>query len=70
MIGRMTDSGQSKRHRYGKGSRTRVSKTGKCNTMVMGPGGYRVSDFFRVGLPLNMVMFCAATFLIPIFWPP
>lgn len=38
--------------------------------MVMGPGGYRVSDFFRVGLPLNMVMFCAATFLIPIFWPP
>jgi di/tricarboxylate transporter len=42
----------------------------QTNTMVMGPGGYRFSDYLRVGLPLNIVLCIAATVLIPWFWPP
>jgi hypothetical protein len=28
----------------------------QCNLMVYGPGGYRFSDYFRVGIPLNLLM--------------
>jgi di/tricarboxylate transporter len=38
--------------------------------MVMGPGGYFVRDFLRVGVPLNLLMAIAATILIPLFWDP
>ena len=38
------------------------------NTIVMGPGGYRFSDFLRIGIPLNLVMWAMATILIPLFW--
>ena len=42
----------------------------QTNTLVMGPGGYRFSDYLRVGLPMNIILAIAAAFLIPIFWPP
>ena len=39
------------------------------NVLVMGPGGYRVRDFVRVGLPLTLILFVAVLVLLPIFWP-
>ncbi|MCF3972397.1 SLC13 family permease [Paracoccus salsus] len=41
----------------------------QTNTLVYGPGGYRFSDFIRVGLPLNFLMAVVASLVIPIFWP-
>lgn len=37
--------------------------------MVYGPGRYRFVDFFRVGLPLVLVIFAIAMFLVPKYWP-
>lgn len=39
------------------------------NLLVMGPGGYRFSDYWRVGLPLEILIAVAATVLLPWFWP-
>lgn len=41
----------------------------QTNMMVYGPGGYRFSDYLRVGLPLNLVTLLIASALIPVFWP-
>jgi di/tricarboxylate transporter len=41
----------------------------QCNTLVMGPGGYRFGDYWRLGLPLSAIVVVVATALIPIFWP-
>jgi di/tricarboxylate transporter len=41
----------------------------QTNTLVYGPGGYRFTDFMRVGIPLNLLMMTATTLLIPLFWP-
>lgn len=41
----------------------------QTNTLVYGPGGYRFTDFIRVGLPLNVLMALTASTVIPIFWP-
>lgn len=41
----------------------------QTNTLVYGPGGYRFSDFLRIGVPLNIVMMLAMSFLIPMFFP-
>jgi di/tricarboxylate transporter len=41
----------------------------QTNTFIYGPGGYRFSDFLRVGGPLNLLMLIVATFVIPIFFP-
>ncbi|TAH34289.1 MAG: SLC13 family permease [Planctomycetota bacterium] len=41
----------------------------QVNTIVYGPGGYRFSDYVRVGVPLNLLWWLLATFLIPVFWP-
>jgi di/tricarboxylate transporter len=37
--------------------------------LVYGPGRYRFFDFFKVGLPLTIVVFIFCMALIPIFWP-
>lgn len=39
------------------------------NLMVYGPGGYRFTDFTRVGLPLNVLLMLVAGLLIPVIWP-
>ena len=41
----------------------------QTNTLVYGPGGYRFTDFLRVGIPMNVVLAAVAAFFIPIFWP-
>ncbi|HEX7061493.1 MAG TPA: SLC13 family permease [Woeseiaceae bacterium] len=40
-----------------------------ANTLVMGPGGYRFFDYTKVGLPLMLIVFITAYFLMPRFWP-
>jgi di/tricarboxylate transporter len=38
--------------------------------MVYGPGKYRFFDFFKVGLPLTVLIFFLAILLVPRIWPP
>lgn len=40
----------------------------QTNLMVMGPGGYRFTDFLRIGLPLNLLTAAIAITLIPLVW--
>lgn len=41
----------------------------QTNMMVYGPGGYRFTDFLRVGIPLNLSIGLLASSLIPLIWP-
>jgi di/tricarboxylate transporter len=41
----------------------------QTNMMVYGPGGYRFTDFMKVGIPLNLSVGLLASLLIPFFWP-
>jgi di/tricarboxylate transporter len=41
----------------------------QTNLFVYAPGGYRFSDFVRVGGPLTLLLAAASTFIIPIFFP-
>ncbi|MEX0316797.1 MAG: SLC13 family permease [Ruegeria sp.] len=41
----------------------------QTNMMVYGPGGYRFTDFMRVGIPLNLSVGLLASLLIPLIWP-
>jgi di/tricarboxylate transporter len=41
----------------------------QTNLLVYGPGGYRFTDFVRVGGPLTVIYWLLATLLIPIFFP-
>ncbi len=38
------------------------------NLMVMGPGGYKFGDYWKLGLPLLIWFFVVATFIVPVFW--
>lgn len=40
----------------------------QCNMMVFGPGGYRFSDFLKIGVPMNLAMWIVASILIPLIW--
>ncbi|MCX7644878.1 MAG: SLC13 family permease [Rhodobacteraceae bacterium] len=41
----------------------------QTNMLVYGPGGYRFTDYLRVGIPLNLLLGVAASLLIPLIWP-
>ncbi|UWR21537.1 SLC13 family permease [Sulfitobacter sp. S190] len=40
----------------------------QTNTLVYGPGGYKFSDFMKVGIPLNLSMSVISSVTIPLFW--
>jgi di/tricarboxylate transporter len=41
----------------------------QTHMMVYGPGGFKFSDFLRVGIPLNFICWIISCLLIPIIWP-
>ena len=41
----------------------------QTNLMVYGPGGYKFSDYLRVGFPLAFIFWVLAIFVLPILWP-
>lgn len=41
----------------------------QCNTLVMGPGGYRFSDYPRLGLPLSIIIALVTVPALMFFWP-
>ncbi|MCR8546552.1 SLC13 family permease [Salipiger sp. P9] len=41
----------------------------QTNTLVYGPGGYRFSDFLKVGVPLNFSVGVLSALVIPLIWP-
>ncbi len=41
----------------------------QSNTLVMGPGGYKFSDYWRFGLPLSVLVTAVGVPLILFFWP-
>lgn len=41
----------------------------QCNLMVMGPGGYRFSDYLRMGIPLDLLYMLVTVTLAPLVWP-
>ena len=41
----------------------------KNNTLVLGPGGYRFGDYWRMGLPLEILVVGVSIPLILLFWP-
>lgn len=41
----------------------------QSNTLVMGPGGYKFEDYWRMGLPLNILIVIISIPLLLVFWP-
>jgi di/tricarboxylate transporter len=41
----------------------------QTNMMVYGPGGYKFTDFTKVGVPLNIITWLLCSALIPLIWP-
>lgn len=41
----------------------------QTNTLIYGAGGYRFTDFARVGVPLQLLLWLVAVLMIPVFWP-
>ena len=40
----------------------------QTHMMVWGPGGYKFTDFIKIGLPLDILIWLAASILIPLAW--
>jgi di/tricarboxylate transporter len=40
-----------------------------ANVLIMGPGGYRFSDYLKVGIPLTLVVLVVSLVVVPLFWP-
>jgi len=41
----------------------------QTNLMVYGPGGYRLGDFLKMGVPMNLLMWAVTCTLAPMIWP-
>jgi di/tricarboxylate transporter len=41
----------------------------KNNTLILGPGGYRFGDYWRMGLPLELIVLAVGVPAIMVFWP-
>jgi di/tricarboxylate transporter len=41
----------------------------QANVLVFGPGGYRFSDYTKVGVWLNVIIFIVVAIVLPIVWP-
>lgn len=41
----------------------------QTNLMVYGPGGYRFTDYLRIGLPLNLIVMAVTLLITPLVWP-
>ena len=41
----------------------------QTNLLVYGPGGYRFSDYFKLGMPLNLLVWVMGSLFIPRIWP-
>jgi di/tricarboxylate transporter len=41
----------------------------QTNLIVYGPGGYRFTDFTKVGVPLQILLAIVCVLLIPLVWP-
>lgn len=39
------------------------------NILMLGPGGYRFRDFFKVGFPMTVLLLIIVLVLLPVFWP-
>jgi di/tricarboxylate transporter len=40
----------------------------QTNLMIYGPGGYRYSDYIKIGVPLNLIVGLISVSLIPLIW--
>lgn len=41
----------------------------QTNMLVYGPGGYRFTDYLKVGIPMNILLGVSASLIIPLIWP-
>lgn len=41
----------------------------QTNLLVYGPGGYRFSDYLKLGMPLNLLVLVMGSLFIPMIWP-
>jgi di/tricarboxylate transporter len=41
----------------------------QTNLLVYGPGGYRFSDYLKLGMPLNLLVLIMGSLFIPLMWP-
>jgi di/tricarboxylate transporter len=41
----------------------------QCNALILGPGGYKFGDYWRMGLPLEILIVIVGTPTIIYFWP-
>jgi len=41
----------------------------QTNMLVYGPGGYRFTDFMKIGIPLNLSLGLVVSLAIPLVWP-
>jgi di/tricarboxylate transporter len=41
-----------------------------AHLLVMGPGGYRFTDYVKVGVPITVLAMAVSVGLLPMLWPP
>ncbi|MEM7240105.1 MAG: SLC13 family permease, partial [Pseudomonadota bacterium] len=41
----------------------------QTNTLVYAPGGYRFTDYMRLGIPMNLGISVISAMIIPLIWP-